>query len=202
MSLSSAYSPKIGMSGSFGSGHCLTDLETKSGRQQHRKTFPAPDQSGASEHSSLLKSDMEGGNNKQLNKQPSPPSIDVKWTWPLIMTILAVTVGSSLQFGCVIIIIAFMGLHREQSLKCSANYLNSFFYKCLLFSPFSQKIRYRRHEQQRRNHFGILSPARKGIHGDAMGNHRFLLRHWWPCWIVIGAQSNRGVRRPSSYSVD
>ncbi|CAB9514104.1 family 2, facilitated glucose transporter member [Seminavis robusta] len=99
MSLSAAHSPKLGMSGSFGSSHCLTQAE-EANLKLHRKTYSLP----KDENSPLL---------PPSKKPPSPSSVkdielgqdsprqkkDARLSKSLLTTIVVVTIGSSLQFG-------------------------------------------------------------------------------------------------------
>lgn len=107
MSLSCSHSPRMGMSGSFGCANRLTAAETKSTLRYQLQACSRSGVSRSLEHSPLLpsrrsaSSDVEQGDqpNKQHHKSPPP---DPQLSCPLLMTILAVTVGSSLQFGCAI----------------------------------------------------------------------------------------------------
>ena len=91
------------MSGSFGSAHRLTDLEVASLRL-HRKTFSFPGNVRDFETTPLLSPsgprthhDEETAKlgNAINGKVPAEP----RMSWSLLITILVVTVGSSLQFG-------------------------------------------------------------------------------------------------------
>lgn len=103
MSLSSAYSPKIGMSGSFGSSHCLTNSEVATLRL-HRKTFSFPGSVRETETTKLVSLshppiyyDEEAVNIVDSNNGSA--RVEPTMSWSLLITILVVTVGSSLQFG-------------------------------------------------------------------------------------------------------
>lgn len=79
MSLGSSASPKLGLSGSFGSLGRLTDAENL--KIGGRKSF-----------------DTNGEGSPLLAKGPLAPS-PTKISWTLVWTVTVVTIGSSLQFG-------------------------------------------------------------------------------------------------------
>lgn len=98
MSLYASYSPKMGMSGSYGSSHCLTQAEEKS-LKQHRKTYSLPE-TGNCETTPLLPPSPPPPPTEDLERGRKEVSSDAtKMSGTLLTTIFVVTLGSSLQFG-------------------------------------------------------------------------------------------------------
>ena len=99
MSLGGSYSTKLGMSGSYGSNLCLTGAEQEIIQKAvDRKTHPhrtgeeAPLVNGKRDDYGNRYVDLEGNKDASLEYEERMSPI-------LIITIVVVTIGSSLQFG-------------------------------------------------------------------------------------------------------
>jgi len=94
--LSSVHSPKMGMSGSFGSKHCMTPTEANN----LRKKYSFPGGKNSTENTPFIPppsfptTDLEKGNPPSKNNGE-----EAQLTPTLLTTIIVVTIGSSLQFG-------------------------------------------------------------------------------------------------------
>jgi sugar porter (SP) family MFS transporter len=99
MSLTSSHSPKLSLSGSFTSSGRLTSSEAESFRHVRHGSLPSSLVYSINETTPLVVLDQETEDNKEGELTDTKDGKSQELSTTLLITILVVTIGSSLQFG-------------------------------------------------------------------------------------------------------